>query len=132
MLSPRDGPHAVNILFQEQYMFVHEAILENILCGMNEVDSTKVQQEIESLAEIKASGMTGFEEKFKVVNSFYVLAIRFRSPQLSIFSSRSVGKNLNQINVLIFKTAFVANVLSCTILLKDKDISDRAKKQVQL
>ena len=113
-------------------MFVHEAILENILCGMNEVDSTKVQQEIESLAEIKASGMTGFEEKFKVVNSFYVLAIRFRSPQLSIFSSRSVGKNLNQINVLIFKTAFVANVLSCTILLKDKDISDRAKKQVQL
>ena len=75
-------------------MFVHEAILENILCGMNEVDSTKLQQEIESLAEIKASGMTGFEEKFKVVNSFYVLAIRFRSLQLSIFSSRSVEKKL--------------------------------------
>ena len=49
-------------------MFVHEAILENILCGINEVDSAEVQQEIESLGEIKASGMTGFEEKFRVSN----------------------------------------------------------------
>jgi hypothetical protein len=47
-------------------MFIHEAILENILCGMNEVDATKVRKEIESLAEVGANGMTGFEEKFKV------------------------------------------------------------------
>ncbi|CAB3997379.1 receptor-type tyrosine- phosphatase epsilon-like isoform X2 [Paramuricea clavata] len=50
----------------EQYIFVHEAILETILCGMNEVNSSKIQKEIEKLAEvIKASGMTGFQEKFK-------------------------------------------------------------------
>ncbi|CAB3995581.1 receptor-type tyrosine- phosphatase epsilon-like isoform X1 [Paramuricea clavata] len=50
----------------EQYIFVHEAILETILCGMNEVDSSKIQKEIEKLAEvIKASGITGFQEKFK-------------------------------------------------------------------
>ncbi|CAB4034452.1 receptor-type tyrosine- phosphatase delta-like, partial, partial [Paramuricea clavata] len=48
-----------------QYIFVHEAILETILCGMNEVDSGKIQEEIKKLAEEKASGMTGFEEKFK-------------------------------------------------------------------
>ena len=47
-------------------MFIHEAILENILCGLNEVDSTKLRKEIEFLAEVKASGMTGFQEKFKV------------------------------------------------------------------
>ena len=52
--------------FQEQYIFVHEAILETILCGMNEVDSTEVQREIDTLAEVKDSGMTGFQEKFKV------------------------------------------------------------------
>jgi hypothetical protein len=33
---------------------------------MNEVDSSKIQQEIKQLAKTKASGMTGFEEKFKV------------------------------------------------------------------
>jgi hypothetical protein len=33
---------------------------------MNEVDSGKIQEEIKKLAEEKASGMTGFQEKFKV------------------------------------------------------------------
>ena len=40
--------------------------METILCGMNEVDSSKIQEEIKQLAEMKASGMTGFQEKFKV------------------------------------------------------------------
>ena len=52
---------------QEQFVFVHEAILESILCGTNEVDSAKIRKEIENLAVVQASGMTGFEEKFKVV-----------------------------------------------------------------
>ncbi|XP_028402428.1 receptor-type tyrosine-protein phosphatase S-like [Dendronephthya gigantea] len=49
----------------EQYIFVHDAILETILCGMNEVDASKIQKEVANLSEVKASGMTGFEEKFK-------------------------------------------------------------------
>ncbi|XP_028402571.1 receptor-type tyrosine-protein phosphatase F-like isoform X3 [Dendronephthya gigantea] len=49
----------------EQYIFVHDAILETILCGMNEVDASKLQKEVANLSEVKASGMTGFEEKFK-------------------------------------------------------------------
>ncbi|CAB4021699.1 receptor-type tyrosine- phosphatase S [Paramuricea clavata] len=55
--------HMVQTL--EQYIFVHEAILETILCGMNEVDSIKLEKEIEILAEINACGMTGFQKKFK-------------------------------------------------------------------
>ena len=54
---------------QEQFVFVHEAILESIMCGMNEVDSARIQKEIESLAQIQTSGMTGFHEKFKVSDS---------------------------------------------------------------
>ncbi|XP_028402574.1 receptor-type tyrosine-protein phosphatase S-like isoform X6 [Dendronephthya gigantea] len=49
----------------DQYIFVHDAILETILCGMNEVDASKIQKEVANLSEVKASGMTGFEEKFK-------------------------------------------------------------------
>ena len=41
--------------------------METILCGMNEVDSIKLEKEIEILAEINACGMTGFQEKFKVL-----------------------------------------------------------------
>ena len=51
---------------QEQFVFVHEAILESILCGINEVDSAGIRKEIENLAAVQDSGMTGFEEKFKV------------------------------------------------------------------
>ena len=45
---------------------MHDAILETILCGMNEVDSSNIKQEIKKLSEIPAGGMTGFQEKFKV------------------------------------------------------------------
>ena len=38
---------------------------------MNEVDSSKVKDEIEELAQVPASGMTGFEEKFKVFFNFF-------------------------------------------------------------
>jgi hypothetical protein len=44
--------------------------LESILCGINEVDSTNVQKEIETLAEAKDNDMTGFQERFKVGDSF--------------------------------------------------------------
>ena len=54
------------MLLQEQYIFIHEAILETILSGMNEVDSSKIYNEVEQLAKTKSSGMTGFQEKFKV------------------------------------------------------------------
>ena len=45
---------------------MHDAILETILCGMNEVNSSNIKQEIKKLSEVQAGGMTGFQEKFKV------------------------------------------------------------------
>ncbi|XP_028417347.1 receptor-type tyrosine-protein phosphatase alpha-like [Dendronephthya gigantea] len=51
----------------QQYIFIHEAILENILCGMNEVDTIKIKKENGILAKVKASGFTGFQEKFKML-----------------------------------------------------------------
>ena len=40
---------------------------------MNEIDCTKIEKEIETLAEVQASGMTGFQEKFKVRDSLSVV-----------------------------------------------------------
>ena len=67
--------HCLIIYFQEQYRFIHEAILETVLCGMNEVDSTKVRQEVKKLADVQASGQTGFQEKFTVITSTIQCAI---------------------------------------------------------
>ena len=41
--------------------------METILCGMNEVNSNRIKNEVENLARHKAGGMTGFQEKFKVL-----------------------------------------------------------------
>ena len=55
------------LYFQEQYIFIHEAILETILCGMNEVDSINLVKEVRRLTEMKTShDMSGFQERFKV------------------------------------------------------------------
>ena len=53
--------------------FVYDAILETILCSKNEVDSIQFEKEIEMLESVQASGMTGFQEMFKVgdTNLFY-------------------------------------------------------------
>jgi hypothetical protein len=48
---------------------------------MNEVDSTNVQQEIETLAEAKDNGMTGFQEKFKVSDSFKLTICWTQTPK---------------------------------------------------
>ena len=36
------------------------------MCGMNEVACTNIRKEIKSLAEVKNSGITGFQETFQV------------------------------------------------------------------
>ncbi len=38
--------------------------------------STEIQKEIETLTEITASGMTGFEEKFKVGDLLYDIILK--------------------------------------------------------
>ena len=47
-------------------MFIHDAIVDHIKCGANEVQATEVKSEIKKLSEQTNEGQTGFEEKFKV------------------------------------------------------------------
>ena len=59
--------------FQDQYVFIHDTILDHIKCGTNEVEATQLMIEIKKLSEINENGQTGFEEKFEVDISFRIL-----------------------------------------------------------
>ena len=47
-------------------MFIHDAIVDHIKCGANEVEAAQVMIEIKKLSEKNRKGQTGFEEKFEV------------------------------------------------------------------
>ena len=47
-------------------MFIHDAIVDHIKCGANEVEASGVMIEIKDLSKENEKGVTGFEEKFKV------------------------------------------------------------------
>ncbi|XP_028416862.1 receptor-type tyrosine-protein phosphatase epsilon-like [Dendronephthya gigantea] len=53
----------------DQYVFIHDAIVDHIKCGANEVQATHVKFEIKKLSEQTNEGQTGFEEKFKRLNT---------------------------------------------------------------
>ena len=47
-------------------MFIHDAIVDHIKCGANEVEAAQVMIEIKKLSEKNRKRQTGFEEKFEV------------------------------------------------------------------
>ena len=55
--------------FQEQYMLVHDAILESIVCGVNELEGSSLDNVITKLMKVNSEKkQTGFEELFQVLN----------------------------------------------------------------
>ena len=49
------------------------------MCGMNEVACTNIRKEIKSLAEVKNSGITGFQETFEVKLEIYYYTEQFET-----------------------------------------------------
>ena len=47
-------------------MFIHDAIVDHLKCGANEVEATQITIEIKNLLKKNDKGETGFDEKFKV------------------------------------------------------------------
>ncbi len=54
-------------------MFIHDAVVDHINCGANEVEVTQVMIEIKNLWKKNEKGETGFEEKFKVSEGQYII-----------------------------------------------------------
>ncbi|XP_046857065.1 receptor-type tyrosine-protein phosphatase delta-like isoform X2 [Xenia sp. Carnegie-2017] len=53
----------------DQYMFIHDTIVDHIQCGANEVDAVEIKVEISQLSKTNGAGKTGFEEKFERLQS---------------------------------------------------------------
>ncbi|XP_028402620.1 receptor-type tyrosine-protein phosphatase S-like [Dendronephthya gigantea] len=53
----------------EQYVFIHDTILDHIKCGTNEVEATQLMIVIKKLSEINEKGQSGFEQKFQQLNN---------------------------------------------------------------
>ena len=53
-------------------MFTHDAVVDHVQCGANEVEATQVTFEIKKLSEKNRKGQTGFEQKFKVGRHTFV------------------------------------------------------------
>ena len=68
------------------------------MCGMNEVACTNIRKEMKTLAEVKHSGITGFQETFQVK-----LEIHYNTEQFEtgINCKRENGKILHVRNKII-------------------------------
>ena len=59
--------YAVFYNTQEQYIFIHDAILEAITCGDTQIDASILKQRIhEMTSRDPVTNLTGFENLFKV------------------------------------------------------------------
>lgn len=55
---------------EDQYIFIHDALLEAVLCGMTEVPARSLHSHLEKLMmpeNNRADGMTAMELEFKVI-----------------------------------------------------------------
>ncbi len=55
-------------LWQNQYAFIHDAVMESLLCGDTRIPAFDLQRAVERLAqtEDENGGKTGFEQQFEV------------------------------------------------------------------
>ena len=52
---------------QSQYVFIHDALLESIMCGDNSIKAPELKKKVEELRQVvPETGVSGFETQFKV------------------------------------------------------------------
>ena len=68
-------------MFQEQYIFIHETLLEAVLFGNTEVHASDLSKYYKKLNEIGENESTSIEEHFKVMyhacEHMFLLTFRF-------------------------------------------------------
>ena len=53
---------------QEQYVFIHDAVLEWLTCGDTQITPTNLRRELVRLDTVSAdTQLTGYEQQFKVM-----------------------------------------------------------------
>ena len=57
----------VSIQNQDQYVFIHDAILEQIMCGDTEIDTGNFRVKVNNMYKVAAgNGTNGFVQQFQV------------------------------------------------------------------
>ena len=51
---------------QDQYIFIHDAILESVMCGDTQINASEFKAALHTLKSRTQSGETGFEHQFGV------------------------------------------------------------------
>ena len=60
-------------LMQEQYIFIHDAILEAVTCGDTQISAGDLHRSIQKLSHRDPkTNLTGFESQFKARNALLV------------------------------------------------------------
>ena len=64
-------------LWQNQYAFVHDAVLEALICGDTRIPASELHQAVQRLKQKDEAneGKTGFEQQFEVNNFFFPLGL---------------------------------------------------------
>ena len=54
---------------QDQYAFIHDAVLEALICGDTRIPASDLRQLVErlTLTDEENGGKTGFEQQFQVI-----------------------------------------------------------------
>ena len=53
-------------MLQDQYIFIHDAILESVTCGDTQIEAGNLRRRLTQLQKKDESGRTGFELQFSV------------------------------------------------------------------
>ena len=60
---------------QDQYAFIHDAVLETLICGDTHIPSSDLLQALDKLKKVDkhTAGMTGLEKQFQVSSVLYIM-----------------------------------------------------------
>ena len=54
------------LMLQDQYIFIHDAILESVTCGDTEIEAGDLRKRLAQLKTTDESGCTGLDQQFAV------------------------------------------------------------------
>ena len=54
------------LLVQNQYLFIHDAVLEYLTCGDTQISAGDLQRLLKEMKEKTSYGITGFQNQFSV------------------------------------------------------------------
>ena len=65
-----------NVMLQEQYIFLHDAILEQVTCGDTQINARELQSALQHLAKVnRATKSTGLHTQFQVSIYIYTVTV---------------------------------------------------------